>query len=90
MTAQISSQTISYVQPMRIARILISHILNSIYIPIPRPRTLLTAFLFLGGASIPVLLALSILPLNFLIGFIGFAMTATGSIMALVFCGEVY
>jgi hypothetical protein len=35
-------------------------------------------------------MALSILPLNFVIRFIGFAMTAVGGTLALVFCGEIY
>jgi hypothetical protein len=35
-------------------------------------------------------MALSILPLNFVISFIGFAMTGVGGTLALVFCGEIY
>jgi hypothetical protein len=90
MATNISSRTTWHVRPLPRSRILMCRILNSIHITIPRPRTLFTAFLFFGGLSVPVLMALSILPLNFVICFIGFAMTAVGGTLALVFCGEIY
>jgi hypothetical protein len=89
MATNISTQTVSTIRPMRIPRILIARILNVIHIPLPRRRTLLTSFLFFGGLSIPVLMMFSILPLSFLLAFVGFAMTSTGGVLALVFCGGI-
>jgi hypothetical protein len=39
--------------------------------------------------SIPALMALHLLPITFLLGFVGFSLVAIGSVMALIFCGEI-
>lgn len=42
-----------------------------------------------SGLCIPALMAIQVLPLTFLLGFGGFALTATGSVLALIFSGEI-
>jgi len=39
--------------------------------------------------SIPVLMVLQLLSITFLLGFVGFALVATGGVLALIFCGEI-
>jgi hypothetical protein len=56
---------------------------------LPRLRTLLTVAFILGGLSMPGLMFFEVIPVNFLLGFIGLALTATGGVMALIFCGEI-
>jgi hypothetical protein len=45
--------------------------------------------LILAGLSIPVLMVIHLLPATFFLGFVGFALAATGGVMALIFCGEI-
>ncbi len=45
--------------------------------------------LILAGLSIPVLMVLQLLSITFLLGFVGFALVATGGVLALIFCGEI-
>lgn len=45
--------------------------------------------LILAGLSIPALMAVKLLPITLPLGFAGFALVATGGVMALVFCGEI-
>ena len=55
----------------------------------PRRCMLVSTGLILAGLSIPVLMILDVLPITLLLGFIGFALGATGGVMALVLCGEI-
>jgi hypothetical protein len=54
----------------------------------PRPCMVVSVGLILAGLSIPFLMLLGLLPLSFVLAFLGFALTAAGGIMALIFCGE--
>ena len=69
--------------------LMLVRLINSIYIPLPRRSVLIAAILFLGGLILPALMLFEILPANFLVAFIGLAMTATGGITSLVLQGEI-
>jgi hypothetical protein len=56
---------------------------------IPRRCMVVSMGLILAGWSIPMLMALQLLPVTFLLAFVGFALTATGGVLTLVFCGEI-
>lgn len=56
---------------------------------LPRRCMLVSGGLFLVGVGIPFLMAIGLLPVNFLLGLIGFAATATGGVLALTLCGEI-
>jgi len=55
----------------------------------PRRCMVVSVGLILAGLSIPVLMVLQILSITFLLGFVGFALVATGGVLALIFCGEI-
>ena len=55
----------------------------------PRRCMVVSTGLFLAGLGIPLLMVLEVLPVTFLLGAIGLALTALGGVMALVFCGEI-
>ena len=56
---------------------------------IPRRCMVVSAGLFFAGVSIPLLMTIGVLPVNFLFGFIGFALAATGGVLALTLYGEI-
>jgi hypothetical protein len=56
---------------------------------IPRRCMLVSTGMILAGLGIPLLMLLQLLPVTFLFGFAGFALAVTGSVLALVFCGEI-
>lgn len=56
---------------------------------IPRPCMLISAGLFLTGMSIPTLMFFQFIPVNFVVGAIGLALTALGGTLLLVNCGEI-
>lgn len=56
---------------------------------IPRSCTALAITMILAGLSIPALMALNLLPITLVLGFAGFALAATGGVIALIFCGEI-
>lgn len=56
---------------------------------VPRRCMVVSAGLILAGLGIPLLMVVQLLPVNFLLGFAGFALAATGGVLAFVFCGEV-
>jgi len=56
---------------------------------LPRRCMVVSVGLFLAGLGIPLLMTMGLLPLNLLFGFIGFALTATGGVLALTLCGEI-
>jgi hypothetical protein len=55
----------------------------------PRPCIIFAWALVLVGLSIPLLMELGVLQPHLLLAFIGFALTITGGVLALVFCGNV-
>jgi hypothetical protein len=55
----------------------------------PRRCTLISAALMIAGLSIPMLMAVNLLPVTFWLAFAGFALAATGGVMALTLCGEI-
>jgi len=56
---------------------------------VPRRCMVISVGLILAGMSIPMLMLLQFLPATFLLAFVGFALTATGGVLALTFCGEI-
>ncbi len=56
---------------------------------VPRRCMVVSMGLILAGLSIPMLMLLQFLPAAFLLGFVGFALTATGGVLALTLCGEI-
>jgi hypothetical protein len=45
--------------------------------------------LVLAGLSISFLMAIELLPVTLLLNFVGFALTASGGLMSLIFWGEI-
>jgi len=45
--------------------------------------------MILAGLGIPFLMAIGLLPITLVLGFIGLVLTATGGLMALIFYGEI-
>ena len=56
---------------------------------LPRRCMLVSTGLILAGLSLPVLMVLDLLPVTFSLGFVGLVLVASGSVMALTFCGEI-
>ena len=56
---------------------------------IPRRPMVIAVGVMFSGLCIPALMAIQVLPLTFLLGFGGFALTATGSVLALIFSGDI-
>jgi hypothetical protein len=44
--------------------------------------------LILAGLNIPLLMAVQLLPISLVLGFVGFVLVAIGGVTALIFCGE--
>jgi len=55
----------------------------------PRRCMVYSVGLMLAGMGIPFLMAIGLLPISLLLGFIGFGLTMTGGVMAFVFYGEI-
>jgi hypothetical protein len=64
-------------------------VLPRIYIEIPRKDLWLCAITALAGLSVPFLMALRILPVSFLLGFLGFGLTFLGGVLFVVRLGEI-
>ena len=56
---------------------------------LPRRCMVISVSLVLAGLGIPFLMVVGLLPVNLLLGFIGFALTMTGVVLALTLCGEI-
>jgi hypothetical protein len=56
---------------------------------IPRSCMVVSLGLILAGLSIPVLMAVQLLPISLLLVFVGFGLVAVGGVMTLIFCGEI-
>ncbi len=48
-----------------------------------------SASLMLAGLGVPLLMAIGVLPANFLLGLLGLTLVTAGSILALKRCGEI-
>jgi hypothetical protein len=55
----------------------------------PRRCMVVSVGLIFAGMSIPMLMLVLALPLSLLLGFLGFALAATGGVLSLIFCGEI-
>jgi hypothetical protein len=56
---------------------------------IPRRCMVGSVGLIFAGMSIPLLMQVGFLQVCFLLGFVGFALVATGGVMALIYYGEI-
>jgi hypothetical protein len=56
---------------------------------LPRRCMVISVSLVLSGLGIPFLMVIGLLPVNLLLGFLGFALTMTGVVLALTLCGEI-
>jgi hypothetical protein len=54
----------------------------------PRRCMVVSSGLVLAGLSIPLLMAVGVFPLSFVLGFLGFGLAGTGGVLLLIFCGE--
>jgi hypothetical protein len=55
---------------------------------IPHPCVVVLVGLILAGSSIPLLMAVQLLPISLVLGFIGFTLVIIGDVMALLIYGE--
>jgi hypothetical protein len=69
--------------------------IRSISLPLPaidlniRKDLLISKLMVAAGLLIPALAVIGVIPFNFVIGFIAFALFAVGGVMWLIRCGEV-
>ncbi len=56
---------------------------------VPRRCMIVSVGLILAGMGIPFLMAIGLLPLNFLLGFLGFVLAVAGGVLVLTLCGEI-
>ena len=56
---------------------------------LPRRCMLVSVGLILSGLSLPMLIAVGLLPATWLLAFLGFALAAIGGVLALTLCGEI-
>lgn len=54
----------------------------------PRRCMVVSVGMIFAGIGIPALMAVKLLPVSLLLGFMGFALVAVGGVLALVYCGE--
>lgn len=55
----------------------------------PRRCLVISTGLILAGLSVPMLIAMQLLTFTIPLGFVGFALVATGGVLTLIFCGEI-
>lgn len=55
----------------------------------PRRSTVISAAMVLAGISIPAMMAFKLLPVTLLLGFVSLGLIAVGSVLALVYSGEI-
>jgi hypothetical protein len=56
---------------------------------LPRRCMVVSIGLCLAGLGVPMLMAVHLVPVTWLTSFIGFALVASGGVMAFIFCGEI-
>jgi len=81
--------TQTYHQPHALRLTLAKKLDETIERLMPRRCMVLSAGLLLAGLGLPLLMCLGLLPVNLLFGLLGFALTATGGVLALTLCGEI-
>jgi O-antigen/teichoic acid export membrane protein len=82
--------TLTQIYKPRLVRIVVTNKLDDlIHILKPRRCMLVSVALILAGLCIPLLMALELLPVTLLLGFIALALIATGSLLVLLYCGEI-
>ena len=60
-----------------------------IQVLLPRRCMVISVSLLMVGVGIPMLMCLSLLPLTFVFGFLGFSLIATGGALSLILYGEI-
>jgi hypothetical protein len=55
----------------------------------PRRCMVVSLGMVLAGLGIPLLMAVGVLPISLLLGFIGFILAGAGGLMLLIFYGEI-
>ena len=55
----------------------------------PRRWMVVSVGLIISGLGVPFLMAIGLLPITLLLGLVGLGLTATGGLLALIFCGEI-
>ena len=84
--------TLVHTYQPRATRITIAHKLErgiEKRLPHPRPCMVRSVSLILVGLSIPILMAVGLLPLSLTLFFVAFVLAAVGSVSALILCGEI-
>jgi hypothetical protein len=56
---------------------------------LPRKDIFASVLLLLAGFGIPCLICLGLLPLSFVLVFLGLALVAVGGVLVLIRCGEI-
>lgn len=59
------------------------------YLGLPRPCMIVSHAMLLGGLSVPFLMLLGLLPSSLILAALGLMLTLTGSVLALVYRGEI-
>jgi hypothetical protein len=67
---------------------LVKQRVERVELPKPRRCMVVSVGMILAGLSIPLLMAIELLPVTLFLGFVGFALAAAGGLLALIFCGE--
>lgn len=81
--------TRTYYQPHALRLTLTKKVEEIIEALLPRRCMVVSACLVLAGLGIPLLMAIGILPISFLLGLLGLILAMAGSILALALCGEI-
>jgi hypothetical protein len=55
----------------------------------PRPCMVVSVGLIFAGMSIPLFMVVHVLPISLVLGFLGFALVATGGVLTLIYSGEI-
>jgi type IV secretory pathway VirB3-like protein len=56
---------------------------------LPRKGILAGVFLLFAGFSIPGAMCIGLIPINFLLAFVGLTLAAVGEVLLLIRCGEI-
>lgn len=56
---------------------------------LPRRCMVVSISLLLAGLGVPLLMAIGVLTVNFMLGLLGLILATAGSILALTLCGEI-
>jgi len=82
--------TLTQIYKPHLARIVVTNKLDDLVHILKLRRCILVSLaLILVGLCIPTLMALEMLPITLLLGFISLALIAAGSLFMLFYCGEI-